>query len=96
MTGSLARLAAPLGLMLDYSGHDRTRNAVIDGPSEDWDREERRLLTSYIMMMDFISSTTSGWGTAVILDEIVSETRLLWLTHRCHGCLQRGRTLSEA
>lgn len=71
MTGATARLAVPLGLLSDAKGCARSRNALLDEPTEEWDREERRSLMAFVMTIDVMCTTTSAWLRAIPAEELV-------------------------
>ncbi|KAL1412647.1 hypothetical protein Q8F55_000394 [Vanrija albida] len=73
MTGQATRFCVPLGLLQDTKVRGHVRNAIIPPYQEDWDREERRILMSYIFCQDFMCSATSGWPNALALDEVMSR-----------------------
>ena len=57
-------------------------------PKDDVEREERRGVLWFTVMMDVSSAAMSGWGTSLVMDEIVSFFQIIaLLTIRCSLCL---------
>ena len=68
--------------------------SVLDPPTEDWDREERRATIFMLMFYDNMSAMSSGWPNCMQTDEVVSGGLLFTLlTCRRLSCLDRGRSL---
>lgn len=78
--GAVCRAVVPLGLALDsvevehhLKGPIRFMRSIIPPPTEDWDREERTALMSYVVAMDTIASSTAGWSTSLALEEVAAR-----------------------
>lgn len=77
LSGYALRMAMPVNLMRDPYTELNSHNAgqimqLVPEATEDWDREERRALTFVIFLFDAYMSSSSGWPTGIMLDELVS------------------------
>jgi len=50
-------------------------HSLLPPPTEDWDREERRVLMFTVLMFDINASSSSGWPNMMMTDELVSQRR---------------------
>jgi hypothetical protein len=73
------RASIPLGLMRNAHTDGPTMGSVmkpgsslLPPPTEDWDREERRVLMFTVLMFDINASSSSGWPNMMMTDELVS------------------------
>jgi hypothetical protein len=76
------RASIPLGLMRNDHNDGPTVGSVmkpghslLPPPTEDWDREERRVLMFTVLMFDINASSSSGWPNMMMTDELVSQHR---------------------
>jgi hypothetical protein len=72
------RASIPLGLMRNEHSDGPTLgkimkpgHSLLPPPTEDWDREERRVLMFTVLMFDINASSSSGWPNMMMTDELV-------------------------
>ncbi len=76
--GSLARLIVPLGLTQEEvkTKSDKKfrfpKATLLNPPSDDVDKHERRNLVWYTVIMDLSLECSSGWPGALVFEELVS------------------------
>lgn len=63
----------PMGLTT-RSNNAGYKPATLMEPKDDVEREERRGVLWYTVMSDIASSAMSGWGTSIVMDEVVSPS----------------------
>ncbi|RXK41931.1 hypothetical protein M231_00652 [Tremella mesenterica] len=72
----VGRATVPLGLQHDHIDdfqESRIITAVLPPPTEDWDREERRVLMAIAFAHDTLASCSSGWPAQICLDEVTTR-----------------------
>lgn len=67
--GLVARMILPLGLNV-RSASLSLKSVMLPPPGDALEREERRAAMWFAMYHDTVSSSASGWGTSISLDEL--------------------------
>jgi hypothetical protein len=68
--GLVARMILPLGLNV-RSASLSLKSVMLPPPADAVEREERRASMWFALYHDTIASAASGWGTSIMLDELV-------------------------